>query len=157
MGSTGRLDPRVYDCIAWSVLADARVVIWCVCFLTRFTRLCPSGDVVSDTLPPVSTLDECHTSLDSWVGNAMDTVEHNALHCRWDKDASWYDTNVRPHFCVVLALNQAWFEPGRRCMMVCDPPLQCLIALLCNTNPRRRGKGVNICRLRIGDGAACPG
>ena len=128
-----------------------------LCFLTSFTRLCPSGNVLSDTLPPVGTLDECHTSLDSRVGNAMETVEHNALQCRRDKDASWRDTDVRPHLCVVLAFNQAWFEPGRRCVMVCDPPLQRLIALLGYTNLRRRGKSVNICRLRNEDGVACPG
>ena len=128
-----------------------------LCFLTSFTRLCPSGNVLSDALPPIGTLDECHTSLDSRVGNAMETVEHNALQCRRDKDASWRDTDVRPHLCVVLAFNQAWFEPGRRCVMVCDPPLQRLIALLGYTNLRRRGKSVNICRLRNEDGVACPG
>ena len=128
-----------------------------LCFLTGFTRLCPSRNVLSDTLPPVSTLDEYHTSLDSRVGNVMESAEHNALQCRWEKDASWYNTDVRPHLCVVLALNQAWFEPARRCTMVCDPPLQRLIARLGDTNLRRRGKSVNLCRLRNEDGAACPG
>ena len=118
----------------WQSLERCFGVFVHLSFLTSFTRLCPSGNVLADTLPLIGTLDECHTSLDSRMGKAMETVEHNALQCRRDNDASWRDIDVCPHLCVVLALNQAWFEPGRRCMMVSDLPLQCLVALLDDTN-----------------------
>ena len=87
-----------------------------LCFLTSFTRLCPSGNVLSDTLPPVGTLDEYHISLDSRVGNAMETVEHNALKCRRDKDASWRDTDVRPQLGLrpqhCMSANQTQLSQG---------------------------------------------
>ena len=91
-------------------------------------------NVLSDTLLPVGTLDECHTSLDFRVGNAMETVEHNALQCRRDKDASWRDTDVCPHLCVVLTFNQAWFERGQYRL----PPLSLSVVIGRVTRHRRR-------------------
>ena len=79
----------------WQSLERCFDVFVHLSFLTSFTRLCPPGNVLLDTLPPIVTLDECHTSLDSRLGKAMETVEHNAFLCRRDKGASWRDSDVR--------------------------------------------------------------
>ena len=79
---------------------------WCfgvfvhLTFLTSFTRLCPSGKLLSDSLPPVGALDECHTSLDSRVGNAMESVtlshshSHSTCHTHTQPSLVWSWTSM---------------------------------------------------------------
>ena len=85
---------------------------------------------IANTVPPIRSLDQSHSSFQAWMSQLVQTVEHDALKFNRNEYSCWCNGDVRPYRCSAFARNQFRPESRRRSFMMHDPFLHCRIIFL---------------------------
>ena len=94
---TDEINVNVTKSFAWSSQSFKQRFSMYVHFslLTGFARLRPFGHITANTLPPIWSLDQSHSSFHAWMSQLVQTVEHDTLKCNRNEYSCRRNSDVR--------------------------------------------------------------